>query len=227
MDITVYGDSILKGVLLENKRYVVNREWEQLFSRRFGCRISNRSRFGCTIRKALAVIRHDCGRGEGAKGLAVLEYGGNDCDFDWAAVAADPEGEYQARTPAGEFMDDYAQAIDLIRAGGGTPVVLTLPPIHSARYLDHICRGGLNRDNIVRWLGDVEHIYRWQESYSGMVERLAREENVPLVDLRSAFLRDFRRPEALLCADGIHPSMQGQDLIFRTLSDFARALFGV
>ena len=226
MNITVYGDSILKGVLLENKRYVVNREWEQLFSRRFGCRISNRSRFGCTIRKALAVIRHDCGRGEGAKGLAVLEYGGNDCDFDWAAVAADPEGEYQARTPAGEFMDDYAQAIDLIRAGGGTPVVLTLPPIHSARYLDHICRGGLNRDNIVHWLRDVENITRWQADYSEMARRTAREKDVLCVDLRAAFPREPSELEEYLCEDGIHPSRLGQGLIFRTLARQAEKAYG-
>ena len=43
-----------------------------------------------------------------------------------------------------------------------------------------------------------------------MVDRLAREEQAPLIDLRGAFLRDGRRPEALLCADGIHPSELGQ-----------------
>ena len=225
MDITVYGDSILKGVLQENKRYVVNREWEQLFSRQFGCRISNRSRFGCTIRKALAVIRRDCGRGEGAATLTVLEYGGNDCDFDWAAIAAQPEGEYQAKTPAGEFMADYAQAIDLIRDSGGTPVVLTLPPIHSVRYLDHICRAGLNRDNIVRWLGDVENITRWQAEYSEMARRIAREKNVMCVDLRAAFPREAPELEKHLCEDGIHPSRLGQALIFRTLARQAERAF--
>ena len=29
MNVTVYGDSILKGVLLEGGKYVVNRDWEQ------------------------------------------------------------------------------------------------------------------------------------------------------------------------------------------------------
>ena len=225
MDITVYGDSILKGVLLENKRYVVNREWEQLFSRQFGCRISNRSRFGCTIRKALAVIRHDCGKGEGTAALTVLEYGGNDCDYDWAAIAADPEGEYQAKTPAGEFMDDYAQAIDLIRDSGGTPVVLTLPPIHSVRYLDHICRAGLSRDNIVRWLGDVENITRWQADYSEMARRIAREKSVMCVDLRAAFPQEAPELEKYLCEDGIHPSRLGQGLIFRTLARQAERVY--
>ncbi len=60
-----------------------------------------------------------------------------------------------------------------------------------------------------------------------MVGRLAREEKVPLIDLRGAFLRDDRRPEALLCADGIHPSAQGQGLIFDALSDFIKKLFGI
>ena len=57
MDITVYGDSILKGVRWEGGRYLVDREWEQILSRQLGQRITNRARFGCTLRKGLAVIR--------------------------------------------------------------------------------------------------------------------------------------------------------------------------
>ena len=114
-----------------------------------------------------------------------------------------------------------------LRESGRKVFLSSLPPINSELYLRFLCRDGLSRENIVHWLGDVEHIYRWQESYSRMVERLAREERVPLIDLRGAFLRDDRRPEALLCADGIHPSMLGQGLIFETLSDFLRGLFGV
>ncbi len=121
-------------------------------------------------------------------------------------------------------MEAYRRAIRLLRESGRKVVLTTLPPINSELYLRFLCRDGLSRENIVRWLGDVEHIYRWQESYSGMVEQLAREERVPLIDLRGAFLRDNRRPEALLCADGIHPSMQGQGLIFDTLSSFLRTV---
>ena len=216
MNITVYGDSILKGVLLENKRYVVNREWEQRFAEQFDCTVTNRSRFGCTIRKALAVIRHDCAMREPSE-LAVLEFGGNDCNFDWAAVASDPDGEYQAKTPAGEFLDDYREAIGLVRDSGAVPVVLTLPPIHSERYLRFICRSGLDRGNIVRWLGDVEHISRWQADYSELAKEAAQAEGVRCVDLRSAFPREPGALEKYLCEDGIHPSRLGQKLIFDTL----------
>ncbi len=227
MNVTVYGDSILRGVRFQEGRYVIDRSWETRLAETFGLKITNRSRFGNTLRKAMPAIERDSRTLCDGEEYALLELGGNDCDYNWAEVADAPEAEHQCKTPPETFLTGYRRAIRLLRDSGRRVILATLPPINSELYLRFLCRDGLNRDNIVRWLGDVEHIYRWQESYSGMVERLAREENVPLVDLRSAFLRDFRRPEALLCADGIHPSMQGQDLIFRTLSDFARALFGV
>ena len=92
----------------------------------------------------------------------LLEFGGNDCDFDWAAIAADPEGSYVSKTPPETFESCYRRAIRLVEESGREPIVLTLPPIHSERYLDFICRDGLKKENILRWLGDVDAIYRWQ-----------------------------------------------------------------
>ena len=227
MNVTVYGDSILRGVRFQDGRYVIDRSWENALAQKFGLAITNRSRFGNTIRKAMPRIVSDsetrCADGE----YALLELGGNDCDYDWAAISAAPDAAHECRTPPRAFLDFYRRAIRLLRESGRRVVLASLPPVNSELYLRFLCRDGLSRENIVRWLGDVEHIYRWQESYSGMVEQLARTERVPLIDLRGAFLRDDRRPEALLCADGIHPSMLGQGLIFETLSDFLRGLFGV
>ena len=227
MNVTVYGDSILRGVRFQDGRYVIDRSWEQRLAETFGLQITNRSRFGNTIGKAMPRIEKDSETPCAGEEYAVLELGGNDCDYDWAEVADAPEAAHDCKTPPEKFMAAYRRAIRLLRDSGRKVILATLPPVNSERYLRFLCRDGLSRDNIVRWLGDVEHIYRWQESYSRMVEQLAREEKVPLIDLRGAFLRDFRRPEALLCADGIHPSMQGQGLIFDTLSGFARRLFGV
>ena len=217
MKVTLYGDSILKGVLLENGRYTVNREWEERFRGDPGVVIQNRSRFGCTIRKALGLIRKDSAVRAEEKEIAILEYGGNDCDYPWEEISAAPDGQYDCKTPPEAFMKEYREAISLLRRSGRTPVLLTLPPIDSERYLCFICRDGLSRENILSWLGDVDAIYRWQETYSAMVERLAEQENVRLIDLRGAFLRDGRRREELLCADGIHPSRSGQGIVFETL----------
>ena len=215
MNVTVYGDSILKGVLLENGKYVVDHTWEDKLTKRFGIRLTNRSRFGVTLPKAMARIERDSAAPCEGEEYALLEFGGNDCDFDWAAISDAPESEHECKTPPALFLDCYRRAIRLLRAAGRTPVLATLPPINSELYLSFLCRGGLSRQNIVRWLGDVERIYRWQESYSTMAERLAREEATPLVDLRRPFLQDARPPAQLLCADGIHPSRLGQGLLYQ------------
>lgn len=218
MNVTVYGDSILKGVLFEGGRYVVEHGWQARLAERFGLTLTNRSRFGSTIGKAMARIRKDC-ESEGAGEYALLEFGGNDCDYDWAAVAAEPEAEHRCKTPPERFLSCCREAVDLLRRSGRIPVLATLPPIHSKLYLDFLCRGGLCRENIVRWLGDVERIYRWQEGYSELAAKAAREENVPLIDLRRPFLLDARNPAELLCADGIHPSRAGQELLYGVFSD--------
>ena len=213
MKITVYGDSILKGVVLEDGKYRMERGWEKRLAQEHGLEIRNKAHFGNTLGRAMPQIEKDCAeRGEGE--LAVLEFGGNDCDFDWAAIADDPDGSYVCKTPLKDFEALYRRAIRDVENSGRTPVVLTLPPIHAQRYLDFICRNGLSRGNILRWLGDVEAIYRWQRDYSDTVSRIAADMGVRMIDLRRFFLRDGRSPEELLCDDGIHPSRIGQGLIF-------------
>lgn len=217
MKITVYGDSILKGVVLEDGKYRMERGWEKRLAQEYGLEICNKAHFGNTLGRAMPQIEKDCAeRAEGE--LAVLEFGGNDCDFDWAAIADDPDGSYVCKTPLTDFETLYRRAIRNVVNSGRTPIVLTLPPIHAQRYLDFICRNGLSRGNILRWLGDVEAIYRWQRDYSDAVSRIAADMGVRMIDLRRFFLRDGRSPEELLCVDGIHPSRLGQGLIFDAFS---------
>lgn len=218
MNVTVYGDSILKGVLYENGKYVLDRSWEQKLSERFGLRVTNRSRFGCTLPKALARIEKDTETEAEGEEYALLELGGNDCDFDWAEVSDAPDASHECRTPPAQFADGLRRAVALLRGSGRTPVLTSLPPVDAELYLGFLCRGGLSRENILRWLGDVQRIYRWQENYSCLIEQVAREERVPLIDLRRPFLQDARASEALLCADGIHPSRLGQELLYRSFS---------
>jgi len=214
MKITLYGDSILKGVVLEDGKYRMDRRWEQRLCDEYGLVIKNSSHFGSTIGKALPLIRRDSEKDFEAGEIAVLEFGGNDCDYDWAAISADPDRSHDCKTPPALFRRQYREAVELIRRSGRCPVILTLPPIHSLRYLQFICRNGLSRQSILRWLGDVEAICRWQAAYSDMALEIAQREGVRMLDLRGAFLRDGRSLEELLCADGIHPSRLGQGIIF-------------
>ena len=217
MKVTVYGDSVLKGVLLEGGQYVINRDWERRFGEMFHLTIRNCARFGCTIKKMLPLIRRDTSAAAPEGEITVLEVGGNDCDFDWAAIARDPDEHYECRTPPGEFLSRYREAVDLLRQSGRTPVLMTLTPVLSQRYLSYICRNGLSMQNILSWLGKVEMISQWQTRYSRMVEQVAREKNVKLIDIRRAFPSEPHALEPYLCEDGIHPSRLGQKLIFDTL----------
>ena len=92
--------------------------------------------------------------------------------------------------------------------------VCTLVPIESGKFMDWITRG-LSYDTILGWLGDVNMLARWQEYYSRLSERVAAEAGVPVLDLRTAFLRD-RRLHDMICADGIHPNSLGHSLISST-----------
>lgn len=222
--IMIFGDSIMKGVVLgeSDRRYKISSSLGvDAIAKRFGLELDNRSRFGCTVEKGTTVLRRTIEREPGC-GVVVLEYGGNDCDFNWPEVSAAPEAEHEPHTPLGRFREIYASAIEYLRSKSITPILTTLPPICAERYLNWICRDGLSRENILSWLGDTNAIYRYQERYSRAVEQLAVKYAVPLVDLRGAFL-EKRQMEELYCEDGIHPNDQGQLLIRDTFAKFIEA----
>ena len=96
------------------------------------------------------------------------------------------------------------------------PVLVTPPPLVAKRYFDWVSRN-LNPARILDYLGDVEHIYRWQERYALMIRNVAREENARLLDVRDAFLAQPRMTD-MICIDGIHPNEKGHAMLFDVLS---------
>ncbi|MDR2771657.1 MAG: SGNH/GDSL hydrolase family protein [Clostridiales Family XIII bacterium] len=214
--ICIFGDSISKGVVFD----AVKKKYSMLknsFANRFaaeGLRVANHARFGCTVTEgAKLLLRHS--ESPRACDLTLLEFGGNDCDYNWDEVSRDPARAHDCKTPVEMFSARYKALVDAVFASGGRPVLLTLPPVDEVRYFAWISRG-LDADNLLRFLGSVRRIFTWQEKYSGIVRALAEAEGLPLVDLRAAFLslRDYR---AGLCEDGIHPNEAGHNLIFERL----------
>ena len=217
-NLTIYGDSIMKGVVLESGRYKIGAKIESFASRMFS-RVFNRSRFGSTIDKGVEQLEKDLEKENIPRGVVLLEFGGNDCDFDWQAISDDPDKDRLPKTALSRFKALYRRAIELVRRAGATPVLANLPPISAEKYLAWICRDGLSRENILHWLGDENAIYRYQEMYCRTVEEIAEEENADLVDLRGAFLSD-RKLDGYLCEDGIHPNANGQKLIMRAFQEY-------
>ena len=142
-------------------------------------------------------------------------FGGNDCDYDWKAISEDPDGEHLPHTPSEKFIDQYCTAIRKAQSAGARVAMTSLPPLEQERYFSFITRG-LSAENILHWLGDTDHLYRWQEYYNSMVAQLSRAFGCRLVDLRTEFLKSRVFP-TLIGADGIHPTQAGHDLIHHTV----------
>ena len=182
--------------------------------------VVSRAKMGATIRKGQALLDHDLQRGLQAD-FALIAYGGNDSDFDWAAIDADPEADHRPNTELPVFADTLHETLDALRQGGVQPVMMTLPPIDGERYLDFLCRDNLRRDRILDWLGEPQMIYRHQELYADTAAEIALRENIPLIPVRQTFLRNHRLSQ-LIAADGIHLTMPGYERLFDTLADWVK-----
>ena len=188
------GDSVMKGVMLLSAQPKYKIYSDSGFSglESQGVEITNRSRMGATViygKDTLERTLRDTPEGS----AVIFEYGGNDCDFNWKAISDAPEAEHQPNTPNELFKSTYRDCIRMARERGMHVAVTNLIPLDADKYLDWISRG-LNRENILRWLGDASMLYRWHEFYSKTVEDLAREEGCPLIDLRGEFL-PLSRPD--------------------------------
>jgi len=221
-NVEVFGDSILKGVQLddESKRYHVDNNIDVIMlEKKFRLSISNFSKFGCTISKALTLIEKRFRSDQPQSDAIVTNLGGNDCDFDWRAISERPEDDHQPNTPLDLFTDTYRKIIELLRSRGIRPILTNLPPLDAQRFFDWFCGGLENKSNVLKWLGSVESIYRWQENYSRTIEKVAEETGALLVDLRGAFLK-HKHIAHLLCVDGTHPNTAGQKVITQGFLDF-------
>lgn len=224
--IQIYGDSILKGIELDHsEKYVVPKEsgWQYL-EEEYPLAIANRAKFGCTVTKGLEQLSRALGKGLSCDAV-VLEYGGNDCDYNWAAISENPKAEHQPNTPLPEFISSCRKMILLLQSHHILPIVMSLPPIDAQRYFDWFCRAGLDKKAILDWLGgDIQTIYRHQEMYSNALCRTALENHAALVDVRTPFLA-AKNCRDLLCTDGIHPNQAGHRLIGQVFGEFASSHF--
>ncbi len=219
--ICIFGDSVAKGVIFDGvkKKYRLLREsFANIIESQQNISILNFARFGCTISAGSKIL------GKHQKELSgfdytILEFGGNDCDYNWEAISENPSQHHLCNTPIAQFTEKYLDLINRVRQNGGKPVLLNLPPIDPKRYFHWISKG-LNGKNILSFLGEIETIYQWQEMYSLAVEDMAKREQVPLIDIRSDFLRNQCFSD-YLCEDGIHPNERGHLLISKAIGEKA------
>ncbi len=222
-EITIWGDSILKGVVLDEqdgKYKVLKNSSVNSFAEITGCSLKNNAYFGMTSTKALNRIANSMDKQPiHNNDIVILEFGGNDCDFNWSEVSRSPENEHLPRTTIAAFKNSLQNMITLFKEKGVNPILMNLPPLEPEKYFNWLSRG-LNKDNILRWLGDVAKIYRWQEAYNNAVEWAALQNGCRLINVREGFLIS-KNYSSHFCADGIHPNEKGHIKILESLLNFA------
>ncbi|MBR3098470.1 MAG: SGNH/GDSL hydrolase family protein [Clostridia bacterium] len=202
----IWGDSIGQGIYYREDigRYrICRRNCVQLL-RENGLEIESHAIMGCTVEKGLEDF---CASETVPGGACVIEYGGNDCDLDWQAVSDDPEKYHEAKVPLDVFREKLRRFVRGAAERQLRPVLVTPPPILSDRYFSWVTEGK-SAEHILRYLGDREHISRWQERYASAVRDVSEQEGCRLLDIRSRLL-DERDLPSLMSADGIHPNEKG------------------
>ncbi len=251
-EVCLFGDSIARGVVLDAQdAYKPIKEcFASLAAAELGVALINKARFGCTIAKGREIIEHYLSRDDVAESaygaveaqratetrgttaalrdgesrrFAFLEFGGNDCDFRWDQISANPHAEHVPATTPERFFSMYGELINRLRSKGIQPILMTLPPLDAERYFNWFTRMGLDRRAILEWLGDVQFIYRWHESYSSAIWEIGEAFGAPVADIRKIFLEQ-RNYSRFLCKDGIHPNAEGHQLIKAEIIAFAQRL---
>lgn len=229
----LFGDSVGRGIVLDaNGKYSpIPESFAPAAAKKLGITLQNKARFGCTIEKGLEILKRCLAREAQPEQItptpqvAILEFGGNDCDFNWRAIAEAPEASHSPATPLDAFGVAYEAAIQALRARRIVPLAMTLPPLDPERYFRWFTKAGLDGAAILKWLGNIQNIFLWHEGYDKEVRRIAAASGTAIIDIRKAFLStpDYRQ---YLCEDGIHPNREGHGLMEKTILDFAATRAG-
>ena len=222
LNVNIYGDSLMRATVVDEafRYHTLMRQFTQRMWESLKVQIRNKAHFGYTADRGYAVLQKDKDKGFECR-FALVEFGGNDCNFDWQAISEAPEAEHGPKVPLGQFVETMDKMTDTLLAAGVEPILMTLPPLDAERYFDCIGRTVERMDNVLKWLGDKQVIYRFQEMYSAAIQKLAMRKGLEIVDIRSYFLdkRDYRD---FIARDGIHLTEKGYDLIYTAFCDFLR-----
>lgn len=222
--ITVFGDSIPKGVFLENKKL---RKTEvnavQILEQNYGINIDNRSNFGQTLARLI-------NKGEVEKfvntldthkyNLVVFCIGGNDADYDWQSVATTPLSQHGANTDINNFETILESSIKLLQSKGVRVAVTTLLPVDSKRFFDNVICSLADGEQVLKFLnGDLSNISRHQQCYNDCILKVAMRNACDIIDLRREFCMKNDYLD-YMCDDGIHPNAHGQMLMADTVASY-------
>ena len=75
--------------------------------------IRNTAKFGNTIIKGFSRLKDDVLRD--GPDIVFMEYGGNDCDFNWDEVSNNPNADHQPKTDFDTFENKLREALNSLK----------------------------------------------------------------------------------------------------------------
>lgn len=221
--IVAYGDSITKGIIYDDKKskYAILKEnFTSIIEDKIKSPVYNVGKFGNTIIRGARKMYNDVIKK--SPDMVLVEFGGNDCDYNWDDIAKNPNMEYKPNTDIITFRATLLTMIDTLKTNHILPVLMTLPPLDPLKYFKWIAKEDPNNEkNILQWLGTKDRLFNWHDSYSKMITEVANETGTVLIDVRSEFLK-YNDYSKFLCIDGIHPNTEGQSLIASVILNFIK-----
>ena len=209
--ISAYGDSILKGAVTGTDSGhlfdIIEDSSLVLASKALGFELNNQSVFGSIVSKTQRRLNRDIEKGIFSD-LAIIESGGNDCDYDWTRVSSFPDEKDLPRTTLEDFIQKISEMVDVCRKNKITPLIMTMPPLVRDRWYNHILHGQ-DENAVLKILNDnPDRLYQNHELYNISLVEYAFKNSVQIVDMRKEMLlsENYRN---LMCLDGIHPNEKG------------------
>ena len=209
--ISAYGDSILKGAVTGTDSghlfNIIEDSSLVLASKALGFELNNQSVFGSIVSKTQRRLNRDIEKGIFSD-LAIIESGGNDCDYDWTQVSSFPDEKHLPRTTLEDFIQKISEMVDVCRKNKITPLIMTMPPLVRDRWYNHILHGQ-DENAVLKILNDnPDRLYQNHELYNISLVEYAFKNSVQIVDMRKEMLlsENYRN---LMCLDGIHPNEKG------------------
>ena len=142
--ISAYGDSILKGAVTGTGSGhlfdIIEESSLVIACRNLNLELNNQSVFGSIVTKTQRRLKKDVEKGV-VGDLAIIESGGNDCDYDWATISENPDPQTLPRVPLEDYLRITDEMVQLLRQNKITPVIMTMPPLVGDRWFNHISNG--------------------------------------------------------------------------------------
>ena len=211
MKLVVFGDSILKGVITipnsEKLFDTTENDSLSLAQKELGFELDNRSIYGNITSKGLVKLQKFYEKG-GEADFCVIEFGSNDCDYDWGTLVQ--------KVPLEDYLANLAAMIKLCRDHKVTPLMMGLIPYVCDDWFKTIIKGQ-DEKAILDFLGGTpETLGKNQLIYKNAQADFVQKNNVQFLDPWTI----FEGHKELMCFDGIHPNEKGYELLSKAWIKF-------